>query len=141
MALSAWPVCGVDLWSGSPASPTWLLERYGELQIHKIEKEQAIVVIWLPGGLSETYQLACAAGTAPMSYYPEQCLSSSEKRLTLPAAFSIIPALVSVGPRKTMDRGGEWGIYSFKKCKQIKLAILTSILCLLPIISRNELIF
>lgn len=78
---------GVDF----PASPIWVAREIWELQTHVIERELAAVAIWLPGGLSETHQPACAAGTAPVSYYPKECLSSSEeKRLLLPAAFSII---------------------------------------------------
>lgn len=71
------------------------------------------MVIWLPGGLSETYQLA-HAGTAPVFYYPGVPVFLW-KRLVLPATFSIILDSVGVGPRKTMEeKNGGWTT-KFKK--------------------------
>lgn len=68
------------------------------------DRELAAAAIWLPGGLPETSQPACAAGSAPVSYYPEECLSSEKKRLLLPAAFSIISAFGECGSQE--DGGG-----------------------------------
>lgn len=92
---------GVD----SPASPIWAAREIWDLQTHVIERELAAAAIWLPGGLPETSQPACAAGSAPVSYYPEECLSSEKKRLLLPAAFSIISAFGECGSQE--DGGGE----------------------------------
>lgn len=83
----------------SPASPIWAAREIRDLQTHVTERELAAVAIWLPGGLSETPQPAYAAGTAPVSYYPEECLSSEKKRL-LPAAFSIISAFGECGSQE-----------------------------------------
>lgn len=88
---------GVDF----PASLIRAAREIRELQTHVIEREVAAVAIWLPGGLSETSQPACTAGTAPISYYSEECLSSSEKKtLLLPAAFSIISAFGECGSQE-----------------------------------------
>lgn len=139
LACVASPCCRHLEWT-SRLHPTWLLEIYRELQIRLLEKEQAIMVIWLPGGLSETYQLA-HAGTAPVFYYPEECLSSSGRGLYYQQPFQLSQTQWVWVPGRQWRRGRGDGSQNLKKCKETSLAILIRILWTLAHFTEIHLYF
>lgn len=60
-------------------------------------------IIWPPGALSTIDQIACAVGTSPVFYYPEDCLPFSQTWVMWGACFAMVLASEGTGSRRRTE--------------------------------------